>query len=57
MITVETYPNFVSGRVEIRFFDGDKRIGKVYCGGFGEIPEILAHYERVFGSPVKFPEV
>ena len=57
MITVETYPNFFSGRVEIRFFDGDKRIGKVYCKSFNEVSTLIGHYEMVFGSPIKFPDM
>ena len=58
MITVETYTRFGSRfPIEIRFFDGDKRIGKVYCKSFNEVSTLIGHYEKVFGCPVKFPEM
>ena len=58
MITCETYMRFNSRHtVEIRFFRDGKRIGRVYCKDFNCVSSRLAHYERVFGSPIKFPDM
>lgn len=59
MITCETYMRFDKRRnkVVIRFFNDGKSCGKISCKSFDEVSTLLGHYEKVFGCPVKFPEM